>query len=207
MRHLLLVCFLIPAGWGQTQTISYKGGPGGTFSLGLRTTASLFNDDSAARSMGTGGQFRLRFSERVNSEWFFDYLPATDRLTRRKDFHIGWSVMYYPFTCRNERWMPYVLAGHCFDYTRRTEIADRSNSIDRWSSAVQAGIGTHLNLTERLDLSFSGQYMIHLGTAIHAHTHGNDDVHLEQEKGGAFEGHLLFTVSFNYKLTDLWGRD
>ena len=207
MKNLLLACLLIPGGFLQAQTMNYKGGQGGTLSVGQRTTLSTFNHGNEASALGLGGQFRLRLSERINTEWFFDYLPATNDFTRRSDYHIGWSVMYYPFNSANERFMPYILAGHCFDYTRHVEIADRTNSIQRWSSAVQAGIGTHFNLTERLDLSLSSQYMIHLGTDIHTHIWGNGSVDFEEHKGGALEGHLLFTLSMNYKLTDLWQRD
>lgn len=207
MKNLLLTCLLIPGGILQAQTMHYKGGQGGTLSVGQRTTLSTFNHEDEASALGLGGQFRLRLSERINTEWFFDYLPATNDFTRRTDYHIGWSVMYYPFNNANERLMPYILAGHCFDYTRHVETADRTNTTQRWSSAVQAGIGTHLNLTERLDLSLSSQYMIHLGTDIHTHVWNNGSVDFEEEKGGALEGHLLFTLSLNYKLTDLWHRD
>jgi opacity protein-like surface antigen len=189
-----------------SQPIAYKGGEGGTFSLGQRTTLSTFNHGGKeSPATGIGGQFRVRLSDRVNTEWFADYLPATNELTRREDYHIGWSVMFYPFAFGSERFVPYVLAGHCFDYTKYTELADRSNGIDRWSSAIQAGIGTHINLTERLDLSLSSQYMAHLGTDVHAHSFGNV-VTFESHKGGTLEGHLLFTLSVNFKVADLWGN-
>ncbi|MBI3238540.1 MAG: hypothetical protein HYZ43_06840 [Flavobacteriia bacterium] len=206
MKHLLLSCFLGIAGAVLAQPMKYRGTQSGTVSFGQRTTLSAFNHGNEASALGIGGQFRIRLSDRINTEWFFDYLPATNEFTRRSDYHIGWSVMYYPFNHGNERFVPYVLAGHCFDYTKQVEIANRTNSVDRWSSAVQGGIGTHMNLTERLDMSVSGQYMIHLGTDVDAHIDGTT-VSFEKEKGGSLEGHLLFTVSFNYKFLDLWARD
>lgn len=205
MKKLILTGFLLTAGAVVAQPMNYRGNVGGTLSFGQRTTLSTFNHDQEASTLGIGGQFRLRLSDRINTEWFFDYLPATNEFTRRTDYHIGWSVLYYPFNHQNERFMPYVLAGHCFDYTQHVEIADRSNAMERWSSAIQAGLGTHYNLTERLDASLSAQYMIHLGTEVHNHIE-NGDVEFEQEKGGSFEGHLLFTLSFNYKFGDLWKR-
>ncbi len=205
MNKLLLVLFSVVSIGTWAQPLNLKGGPGGTFSLGQRTTLSAFNHGNERSALGIGGQFRLRLSDHINTEWFADYLPATNDYTRRADYHIGWSVMYYPL--KNEGFMmPYVLAGHCFDYTKHVDLSNRSNSIDRWSSAVQAGIGTHFRLTDRFDLSLSSQYMIHLGTEVHSHIIGGDVV-FDEHKGGSVEGHLLFTLSLNYKIVDLWSRD
>jgi hypothetical protein len=205
MKNLLLVCILLSAGMSEAQPLK-PNGPGGTLSFGQRTTFSTFDHGKERSALGLGGQFRIRLSERVNTEWFLDYLPATNDYTRRTDYHIGWSVLYYPFTTGRELFVPYVLAGHCFDYTRHTDLSDPDNGIERWSSAVQGGIGTHVNLSERLDLSISSQYMIHLGTDVHTHV-SDGQVEFGQHEGGSFEGHLLFTVSFNYKFADLWERD
>ena len=61
----------------------------------------------------------------------------------------------------------------------------------------------HFNLTERMDLTFVSQYMIHLGEDIHAEVeHGV--VHYEKHKGAGLEGHLLFHLGINYKIADLW---
>ena len=73
----------------------------------------------------------------------------------------------------------------------------------RLSSAVQAGAGVHFNLSPRLDLSFVTQYMLHLGNEIHAEVHGNQ-LEFHEEDGTSFEGHLLFHLSINYKIADLW---
>lgn len=204
MNKLLLVLLAMVVS-ANTQA-QFGGKPGGIFSLGQRTTLSAFNSGHGERSaLGIGGQFRIRLSDRVNTEWFADYLPATNDYTRRQDYHIGWSVMYYPLNTKGLV-MPYVLAGHCFDYTKHVDLSNRSNNIDRWSSAVQVGLGTHFNLTERLDISLSSQYMIHLGNEVHSHIE-EEVVTFEEHKGGSLEGHLLFTLSFNYQLVDLWSRD
>jgi hypothetical protein len=190
---------------GFSQEIPVKGTHGGMVSVGQRTTFSTFNANGDERSaLGIGGQFRVRLSDRINTEWFFDYLPATNTYTRREDYHIGWSVLYYLREAPRPKWQPYVLAGHCFDYTHHVDLTDRTNQIQRWSSAIQAGVGNHFNLTPRLDMSIMAQYMLHLGTHIHSHIH-DDEVSFHTEKGGIMEGHLLFTVGFNYAITDLWG--
>ena len=70
-------------------------------------------------------------------------------------------------------------------------------------SAVQAGAGVHFNLSPRLDLSFVTQYMLHLGNEIHTEVH-EGQLEFYEEEGSSFEGHLLFHLSINYKIADLW---
>ena len=179
----------------------------GVFSLGVRSTLSAFNDgDENKVGSGVGGQFRLRFSEKVNSDWFFDYLTSDiGNYAHRTDYHIGWSVLYYPLKKDIHSFKPYMLAGHCFDYSKIQANTNQFNFAERWSSAVQAGLGTHIRLTERLDLSLTAQYMCHLGKHLHAQW-VNNEVNYVEEKGSSLEGHLLMNASINYKIGKLWGR-
>lgn len=179
----------------------------GVFSLGVRSTLSAFNDgDENKVGSGVGGQLRLRFSEKVNSDWFFDYLTSDiGNYAHRTDYHIGWSVLYYPLKKDIHSFKPYVLAGHCFDYSKIQANTNQFNFAERWSSAVQAGLGTHIRLTERLDLSLTAQYMCHLGKHLHAQW-VNNEVNYVVEKGSSLEGHLLMNASINYKIGKLWGR-
>lgn len=204
MKTLLLLTTVSLSFCLSAQDLPLKGTQGGIVSVGMRTTLSSFNDDSPS-AIGLGGDFRIQASNRVNTEWFFDYLPSSDGTIRRNDFHVGWSVMFYVLENPTPLFRPYVLAGHCFDYTYRQEIGNRTNQIDRWSSAVQAGLGTHIRLTDRLDISFSSQFMMHLGTHVHTLYDAYGEPHFEKEAGGSLEGHLLTTVSLNYKISDLWG--
>jgi len=55
---------------------------------------------------------------------------------------------------------------------------------------VQAGFGAHFNLTKRFDVSTTLQYMIHMGTDIHAHKE-DETVHFEKESGVNLEGHMF----------------
>ncbi len=177
----------------------------GWFSLGGRSTISAFSHDGAG--LGTGGQFRIRISQSVNTDWFADYIIVGDRDGIRSEYyHIGWSVLFYPLenVLMNNKFQPYVLAGHCFDYNQKTLIADASISKSRWGGAVQGGLGTHFNITERFDLSLTCQYMIHLTKEIELEIPG--EVVEEQHEHSALEGHLLSTLSFNYKLFKLWNR-
>lgn len=177
----------------------------GWFSLGGRSTLSLFDHDGTG--LGTGGQFRVQLSNSVNTDWFADYISIniSDKV-RSEYYHIGWSVLYSPF---NELkypkiLQPYILAGHCFDYNRKTAIQNHEISSDRWGSAVQAGLGTHFNLSERFDVSLTSQYMIHLTKELEAEINGND-VYIH-ERATTLEGHVLTTISLNYKLFHLWEK-
>ena len=52
--------------------------------------------------------------------------------------------------------------------------------------------------------------MIHLGNDIHTEIYehnGHKEIHIEQHDANeslSLEGHLLFTISLNYKIADLW---
>lgn len=204
MKALLFI-FLLGTGAVYGQGLNVKNNRGGLVSLGVRTTYSAFNDhEDESNGMGLGGQFRIQFADRVNSDWFFDYLRSDiGNYASRTDYHIGWSVLYYPLKNPTPLFQPYILAGHCFDYTQLMDNRNHSNQMQRWSSAVQGGVGVHVNLSARLDLSFVGQYMLHLGNDIGAHFE-NNEVEFHSESGTSMEGHMLFHVGINYKILDLW---
>ncbi|MFB6307183.1 MAG: hypothetical protein ABEH43_09400 [Flavobacteriales bacterium] len=179
----------------------------GMISLGGRNTFSFFGGENINTvGTGMGGQFRLRLSDRVNTEWYADILSSKGegRLYRR-DYHIGWSVFYYPFNYKStpsKLLRPFLEGGHCFDHTEM-KISNENRDIQRLSSAVQLGFGTHFDITERADLTVKSQYMMHLGTNVHAHKEERN-IELEKHEGGALEGHLLVTISFNYQIFHLW---
>ncbi len=186
---------------GQDIKINFPG----TFSLGTRNTISMFNDDNAT-GKGIGGQFRIQFSNRMNTEWYFDYITSkNESYTFRNDYHIGWSVMLY--TKSNNQFerllQPFVIAGHCFDFSKVTEQKNNSNSAGRMSMATQAGIGTHINITQKLDCSLSGQYMLHFGKEIETILKGNEVI-IEKKNFSQPHGHLLLSLCFNYKFFHLW---
>lgn len=206
MMFLFTLLFGLQTGKAQKNT------GGGTLQLGLRSTLSVFGTDGYVGE-GVGGQFRLRFNERMNTEWFADYITTNlNNLGKRTDAHIGWSVMFYPWLPKEPIFTPYVLAGHCFDYTQvhdfSTFYSYGAQQYDRWSSAVQLGLGTHWQLSTKADLSLSAQYMIHFGNDIHAEVHqvhGEDVLHIDSSPGKeGFEGHVFLTLSFNIHIAELW---
>ena len=179
--------------------------PAGMFSLGTRNTVSMFNEDSAI-GKGIGGQFRLRLGKKLNSEWYFDYISSGNAsYTFRNDYHIGWSLMFYMGQNFYDDllFQPYFIVGHCFDKVRVTEQGNKSNTASRLSMATQAGLGTHINITPRFDCSISGQYMMHFGKDIEVKA-SEEAVVIEKTGFTHVDGHLLFSLSFNYKLFHIW---
>jgi len=216
MKGILLI-FTLTLGFCFFGQADRKYNPAGMLSLGGRTTVSLFNDHkNEMTGTGVGGQFRLRFSDAVNTDWFFDYITSDIlNYAHRTDYHIGWSVLFYPINqldyFRQEgafkpKFRPYILAGHCFDYSRIESKADATVYGERWSSAVQAGLGTHLELSPRFDISLTGQYMIHLGNHIETdYNFTTGELSFNEHKGASLAGHVLLTLSLNYKIAKLWG--
>ena len=176
----------------------------GMFSVGTRNTISVFNHDEAV-GKGIGGQFRLQLGRRINSEWYLDYITSNTGLSARNDYHIGWSMLFYlknnyDFT---KLLQPYLVVGHCFDNTKVFEKLNRANNASRLSMATQVGIGTHINITPAFDCSLASQYMMHFGKTIEVAA-DNGKVVIQKAGYTELDGHLLFTISFNYKLAALW---
>lgn len=205
MRPLITIIAFLFFLRTEAQEFHIKGRDAGTFSLGARSSIGLVNDGKWQRTaFGTGGQFRIRFSDRVNSDWFMDYLTADlDNYAWRADLHIGWSVLYYLSKRTDPFIQPYLLAGHCFEYLKLTDNTNTSNFAERWSGSVQGGLGTSINLTDRFDVSLVAQYMIHFGTRI---TPSNTEgvTTFTKHNGSGIADHVLLHISLNYKIADLW---
>ena len=184
----------------------------GSVELGMRSTTSVFGV-AGFTGTGVGGQFRIGLMKKLNTEWFADWITTNvGSLAKRTDAHIGWSVMFYPFNYKQgDKFIPYIMAGHCFDYTKirpynvgNIDYADSAKQ--RWSSAVQAGIGAQYWLTKKFNITLSTQYMVHLGNDIDTDIE-NGELHLTEHKNLSLEGHLLVSLSFNIKFIRLWKKD
>lgn len=183
----------------------------GTFSLGVRNTLSFFDHDKNAKTgYGIGGQFRLQVLDRLNTEWFLDYLQQDlGAAAIRKDVHIGWSLMFYPWLQKDRSKLqivkPYIAAGHCFDWSNLIVKDYRNISGKKFSSAIQMGTGTHIYITKNFDLTLLAQYMIHLGKDIELQYDSQTHLHnVNEYKHTAANGHLLVTIGLNYKIAKLW---
>ncbi|MBX7181405.1 MAG: hypothetical protein K1X82_04775 [Bacteroidia bacterium] len=209
---LFLMGLSVFSSFGQSKEEKEKQKPlygGGDFELGMRSTGSFFNDAGGA-GMGVGGQFRLRVVKRINTEWYADFFTVNvGDIGTRKDMHIGWSVMIYPFNAEKVKgkFTPYIIAGHCFDGARVYENNNPSNEQRKYSMAVQMGLGSSYNLSNNFDLTLTCQYMNHLGGRMHSRIEGerfSKTLVIEKTNKIDFEGHLLVTLSLNVKLFDLW---
>ena len=198
---LLLQSSLLFAQFGDADDFKSSG----TVSLGTRNTFSMFNDDPGIGA-GIGGQIRVQLSERINTEWFFDYITSRNKTyTNRNDYHIGWSIIYYPGNTVDfsNLLQPYIVAGHCFDYSKVSEQKNKSNYAERYTMATQAGLGTHINITRFFDCSLSAQYMLHFGKEVETNI-DKGVVSFEKKNHSSPDGHFLCSISFNYKLIHLW---
>lgn len=206
-KMLILFALFIPMmGIAQEKLDSESG----YFQLGVRNAFSAFSDDGA-NGFGYGGQFRIRVLSRVNTDWYADYI-TTDigGIARREDLHIGWSVLTYPFNSQTTKGKitPYILAGHCFDYSKVSRNSDGMFK-QKYNSAVQMGLGAHYNITDRMDISLTAQYMMHLGKDIHAEVFeidGRKEVLIEKNPVRGIEGHMLINLSLNVRLFDMWDQ-
>lgn len=188
---------------------TYYAPQGGNYSLGLRHIISAFNHgDPGEIGTGIGGQMRIQIVDRVNTEWYADVIPANIKnKASRMDYHIGWSVMYYILDPKgfNRKLTPFVVAGHCFDWTRiKVTDAETKQAKTNFSSAVQAGLGCHYNVTPRFDITLTTQYMFHLGKELHAHEDESGSMYIEQHGHAGWQGHLLINIGVNYKICQLW---
>ncbi len=183
---------------------------GGNFSLGMRNTISFFNDgDPKGIGTGIGGHYRLQVANRVNTEWYADiFTSSIKKIAHRSDYHIGWSVMYYIIDPRGfeRKLTPYVLAGHCFDITTIKINGANGSKGSRFSSEVQCGIGTHYNITPKVDVSFTAQYGFHLGKELDLEEDEEGLYKIVTQKNAGWQGHLMISVSVNYKIVKLWKR-
>lgn len=210
IRIIFLSVFILALNIGISQS---KYSQKGNIELGLRTTASVFGHDTLP-GLGVGGQTRVQLLDYLNTEWYADWITIDlDGAGTRQNAHIGWSVLFYPK--KLNRFVPYVIAGHCFDYAKVTPLStpylDRSaDEVKRWSSAVQMGLGSHFYLTDRFNLTVSGQYMLHLGKHLEYELVDQPDgtkylnTHHDDHASSRFEGHLLLTFSLSYRIGDFW---
>src|ERR1041385_773516 len=87
MKKFFLLFFLLPM-YGIAQEYEHIDNESGYFSIGVRNTVSAFSDDGET-GFGYGGMFRIRVLQRINIDWFADYI-TTDigGVARREDGHI-----------------------------------------------------------------------------------------------------------------------
>ncbi len=181
---------------------------GGLFSLGVRGTANIFFTDTR-KSFGTGfgASARMQLVDRVNTEWFSDYVTSNlYNKANRTDAHIGWNVMCYILNPKGfkRKFTPFIAAGQCFDYTGIRLNGENQKLYQRWTAAVQMSVGCHYNITPRFDISLSTLYDLHLGNEVDADLNSNGNIVISQHSNAGWEGHMMLIFSAHYKLIQLW---
>jgi hypothetical protein len=210
---LLIFFFIHPLLQAQEKQDSISD-PSGFFSLGSRNCISIFTTNGKSFvGTGAGGEFGIWIARDFNSHYFADWIASNiDNIAQRIDFHSGFSMMPQVFAPKagTTGISAFPLVGICIDYTKFS-ITSGNNYLngpkwlERYSFAVQAGAGATLPVSEKLDMTIDGHYMVHIGTDVEIERNGND-VLLVKKGGTNLEGHLLFAFSINYKLFRLWAR-
>ncbi len=170
----------------------------GNFSLGLRSSLSCFFDGpSTGLGTGGGGHFRIQVIDRVNTEWFADVMTANImNKAHRTDIHVGKGF--------KRKLTPYIVAGNCFDETIIKLNGKNGQQGRRFSSMIPAGIGCHYNITPVIDLTATVQYGLHLGNELDTEENEDGSLSIVEHKNAGWEGHLLVSISLNYKICKLW---
>lgn len=178
----------------------------GTFSIGIRTGLSFANSaDGFTVSEGMGLQFRIMPTTHINTEWYIEsFHGAYGDLAVRTDTHIGGLLLLYPQK-KLQRVAPFLLVGPNADFIKIRDEMNKNNFQNRWSIGAQAGIGFHINMTKRTDMTISTQYMLHFGETLALQPDDGNAIYLPHD-GSGLDGHFLFNVSFNFKMADLWRR-
>jgi hypothetical protein len=178
----------------------------GLFSIGIRSGLSFESSaDGFNSSLGMGMQFRIMPTKHINTEWFAEsYHGAFGDDAVRTDTHIGGLVLLYPQR-KLQRVAPFLAVGPNADFIKIRDRLDKNNFQSRWSIGAQAGIGFHINMTYRTDMTISTQYMLHFGQTMALQLDDGTTVFLPHS-GSGLDGHLLFNVSINFKMADLWRR-
>jgi len=180
---------------------------GGLVSLGARTDINIFTAAPKSPGIGSGGSLRVQLLDRLNTEWFGDYVTSSlYNKAHRVDAHIGWNVMFYVLDPKGftRKFTPFVAAGQCFDYTSVRLNGENQPLRSKATAAVQMELGCHYNITPRFDISLSTLYDLHLGKDLDTDLNPDGTVSVTESKGAGWEGHVMFILSAHYKIFRLW---
>lgn len=199
---VVLLLWLVP-GWSQ-KPMRIKFTDPGVFGVGLRAAGGLAITDSVLHvTQGVGVQGRLMLLQRLNTEWYAEWMRGGfSDAAFRTDVHLGLNALLY-FQRRLQRVAPYLVAGIAADALTLHNRVQYRHRTTSWTTALQGGMGFHINLTWRSDLSLSTAYQQHLR---HNALLKTDEGLLAQvpQTGRTGDGHLLVVLSMNFKITDLW---
>jgi len=213
---VFMIASLLPQGnlfaQDSTKTVSkskevFTDNFGGVFSFGARSDINIFTAAPKSPGIGSGGSVRLQILERLNTEWFGDYITTSlyGKL-HRVDAHVGWNVMFYVISPKGfkRKFTPFIAAGQCFDYTSVQMDGENQKLYSKSTAAVQMELGCHYNITPRFDISLSTLYDLHLGKDLDTDLNPDGTVSITESKGAGWEGHVMIILSAHYKICRLW---
>lgn len=179
----------------------------GRFGIGMRNAVNLWGDNKML-GIGAGGQLKLAFSPRVNTDFFADLIDSKgERGSYRKDYHIGWAVQFGLFKggFGSRKFVPYLMAGQCFDLTKVGVVGQTASPLI-FSAAVQGGAGVSSFVHRNVELNLQLQYMMHMTQHVHLNWDELGVASYDVGKGASAEGHLLTTFSVTFYFLNLWKR-
>ncbi|MBA2422041.1 MAG: hypothetical protein H0V61_02290 [Chitinophagales bacterium] len=204
-KRWLFLFLIIPClSWGQ-KPLKVKYTKAGIFSLGMRIPFGFSRSYGILNvAQGLGIESRIQLGKHYNTEYYGDYLLSKQGDSAiRSNGHIGASFLLYPQD-KLRRVQPFVFAGPDADFEKIHQQTNASNAASRWNFAAHAGLGMHLNISWRSDITLSTAYMLHFGNKIGIGNIAEQPVYLIN--GTGTDGHLLFTISMNFKIIDLWKK-
>lgn len=202
---LLFLLLIIPFFVTAQKPLRIKYTTGGIFSLGVRVPFSFEDSpDGVNVGQGLGLQSRIQLGKHYNTEFYGEYLKGRyGDSAIRSNAHIGASFMLYTQN-KLRRVQPFFFAGPDADFEKLHETIDAGNAASRWNLAAHAGMGMHINVSWRSDITISTAYMLRFGPKIESVTNGDQQVFLAN--GSGTDGQLMLTISMNFKMLDLWKK-
>lgn len=207
-RIIIVFILLLPiTGFSQEEIYSRENG---ILTFGTRSSVTLSPQGDNVGT-GFGGVMRLKFSRRINSEWFADYITSNIAgLARKTDNQLGGAVLFYPFNSFVEqgRKIPFLVLGQALVNSRITKNGLNGETASQWYPLANAGIGGHWYFTNKFDFSLSCQYMQPLGRGIEASefsgSQGEREITINENV--RTPGYFFLNLSFNATIADLWGK-
>ncbi len=204
-KYLLLLLLTLPYLLMAQKPMKVKYTKAGIFSLGMRLPFGFASSPGVLNvAQGLGIESRIQLGKHYNSEYYGDYLLSKfgDSAVRSTG-HIGASFLLYPQD-KLRRVQPFVFVGPDANFEKIRQQTNAANAASRWNFAAHAGLGMHLNVSWRSDITLSSAYMLHFGKKIDIQSLEDESVFLTQ--GNGIDGHLLLTISMNFKIVGLWKR-
>lgn len=205
MKLLILFFFIFSTWVCHTQRLEIYGKRSGLSSVGLmRVSFNSIINENGFPPIGTGAHGRIQLSNHLVYEGFFDFISYSNDYSRRNDIRFGPNLLIYFRKKIVPIFQPYLTVGTTVGCDFYFDLSNRKNKRKSWFYGAQIGLGTHFNLTPRVDISLTCQYLISFSRNIETNT-TNEVVEYVKAKGYSPRNQLTTVLSINYRIFDLWG--